>query len=174
MLKLISRYYKKVWLKSTSTFEQQTGLTLQLVTEKTWCRKMRHRFQHFLKFLVHSDPKSTKKALTLKKTQTQSICNQIIFGNQLQTFPQKAIRKNFNLKRETQLKNTFQQRSQVYLSIQSSKRKSSSSFNSLCLNNIGPPGQRRKSNSKNSNFFPGFAGPKLTWGMRTATNEWML
>ena len=85
---------------------------------------MRHRFQHFLKFLVHSDPKSTNKALiSKKKTQTQSICNQIIFGNQLQTFPQKAIRKNFNLKRETQLKNMFQQRSQLYLSIQSSKKK---------------------------------------------------
>ena len=103
MLKLFYRYYKKLCLKSTSTFEQQTGITLKLIIEKPWCCQMRHRFQHFLKYLVQSDPKSTNKALILEKnTQTQSICNQISFGNKLRKFPQKATGKNFNLKRKTQ------------------------------------------------------------------------
>ena len=103
MLKLFYRYYKKLCLKSTSTFEQQTGITLKLIIEKPWCCQMRHRFQHFLKYLVQSDPKSTNKALILEKnTQTHSICNQISFGNKLRKFPQKATGKNFNLKRKTQ------------------------------------------------------------------------
>ena len=37
-----------------------------------------------------------------KEPQTQSICDQSRFGNQLQKFPQKATGKNFSPKRETQ------------------------------------------------------------------------
>ena len=61
-------------------------------------------FNNFFKVLVFSDPNSTSEATIPKEEpQTQSICDQIIFGNQMQMFPQKAIRKNFNLKREAQL-----------------------------------------------------------------------
>ena len=48
-------------------------------------------------------------------------------------FRQSAIRENFNLKPETQLKkNSFQQRRQLYPSIQWSKRESVTSFLHLC------------------------------------------
>ena len=51
MLKLIKRHHNELWLQSTSTFEQQTGITLKLVIEKTLCRQMRHRVQQFWKLL---------------------------------------------------------------------------------------------------------------------------
>ena len=154
MLKLTNRYYKKLWLKGASTFEQQTGITLKLVIEKTLCRQMRHRFQHFWRFLsiqIHSQrikPEIQKRTPNLIHLWSKQIWEPIA------KVSAKSNRKKFqSKKRNTVRKKSFQQRRQLYLWIQRSERKAASSFNRLCLKNIGAPGQRQVCISKSSNFF---------------------
>ena len=67
-LKLIIRYYKILWLKSTSIFKEQTRIPLQLNNEKIWCRQKRSTIEHFLQISLHTDMKSTKEAIFQKKT----------------------------------------------------------------------------------------------------------
>ena len=174
MPKLTNRYYKKLWLKGASTFEQQTGITLKLVIEKTSSRQMRHRFQHFWRFLsiqIHSQrikPEIQKRTPNLIHLWSKHIWKPIA------KVSAKSNRKKFQSKTwNTFRKKSFQQRRQLYLSIQRSERKAACSFNSSCLKDIGAPGQRQISISKNSNIFLGFTGPKHTSSMRATTNERM-
>ena len=88
LLKLINRYYKILWLKSTSIFKEQARIPLKLNIEKTSCRQKRITIEQLLQDSVHTNMKSTKGAIfQQKKTQNQSIRGQITFGIQLQTFP---------------------------------------------------------------------------------------
>ena len=143
-----------LWLKSTSTFEQQNGTTLKLVIEKTLCRQMRHRFQHVWRFLSIQNqsqpikPEIKKRAPNLIHLWSKQIWKPIA------KVSAKSKRKKFQSKTwNTFRKNSFQKRRQSYLSIQRSERKAACSFNSSCLKNIGAPGQRQVCISKNSNFF---------------------
>ena len=60
--KLINRYYKILWLKSTSFSEDQTRIPLKLNIEKISCRQKGITAEQFLHISVHTDIKSTKKA----------------------------------------------------------------------------------------------------------------
>ena len=68
MLKLFIRYYKILWLKSTSIFEEQTRIPLKPNIEKIGCRQKRMKTEQFLQILVHTDMKSTKKVIFQQKT----------------------------------------------------------------------------------------------------------
>ena len=68
MLKLINRYYKILWLKSTSIFKEQTRGLLKLNIEKNSCRQKRITIEQFLQISVHTDMKSTKEAIFQRKT----------------------------------------------------------------------------------------------------------
>ena len=67
-LNLINRCYKIIWLKSTSIFEEQTRIPLKLNIEKNWCRQKRTTIEQFLQTSVHTDMKSTRKAISQQKT----------------------------------------------------------------------------------------------------------
>ena len=68
VLKLINRYYKIIWLKSTSTFEEQTRIPFKLNIEKNCCRQKRTTIEQFLQISVHTDMKSTKEASSQQRT----------------------------------------------------------------------------------------------------------
>ena len=135
---------------------------------------MRHRFQQFGNILVYSDQKSPNKALILKKNPK---LNPFVIKSILETNCKRFLKKQkektsiYNVKHSIQ--NTFQQRRQLYLSIQWSKRKAASCFSTLCLNNFGAPGQRQRCISNNSNFFLVLAVQKHTSDTHSATNEKM-
>ena len=63
-LKLIDRYYKILWRKSTSIFKEQTRKPLKLNIDKTWCRQTRTTNEQFLQISIHTDMKSTKEAIS--------------------------------------------------------------------------------------------------------------
>ena len=150
-----------LWLKSTSTFEQQTGITLKLVIEKTLCHQMRHRFQHFWRFLSIQIQSQWIKPEIQKRTPNSIHLWSKQILKPIAKISAKSNRKKFQSKTwNTVRKKSFQQRRQLYLSIQWSDRKAASSFNSLCLNNIGAPGQRQVCISKNS-IFSGLRSPEL-------------
>ena len=68
MLKHINRYYKILWLKSTSIFKEQTRIPLKLTIEKFWRRQKGNKFEQFLQISVHTYQNSTKKATLQWKT----------------------------------------------------------------------------------------------------------
>ena len=154
MLKLINRQYNELGLQNTSTFEEQTGITLKLVVEKTLCRQMRHRFQHFWKFLSIQNQSQPIKPEIKKRTPNLIHLWSKQIWKPIAKVSAKSNRKKFQSKKwNTVRKKSFQQRRQLYLWIQRSERKAASSFNRLCLKNIGAPGQRQVCISKSSNFF---------------------
>ena len=104
MLKLINRYYKIIWLKSTSIFKEQTRIPLELNIEKNlMSSKKNNNWAIPADFSPYRYEVDEGSHFPTKKTQNQSIRGQITFGIQLQTFRQSAIRENFNLKPETEL-----------------------------------------------------------------------
>ena len=58
----INRYYKILWLKSTGTFKEQTGLPLKLTIKKTSSCRKRNTVEQLLQFLFHADTMTTKKS----------------------------------------------------------------------------------------------------------------
>ena len=143
-----------LWLKSTSTFEQQTGTTLKLVIEKTLCRQMRHSFQHLWNFLSIQNQSQPIKPEIKKRTPNLIHLWSKQIWKPIAKVSAKSNRKKFQSKTwNTFRKKSFQQRRQLYLSIQRSERKAACSFNSSCLKNIGAPGQRQVCNSKKFKLF---------------------
>ena len=66
--KAYHRYYKIIWLKSTSIFKEQTRRPLKLNIEKIRCGQKRTKIEQFLQISVHTDMKSTKEANPQQKT----------------------------------------------------------------------------------------------------------
>ena len=67
-LKLINRYYKIIWQKSTSIFEEQTRIPIKLTIQKNECRQKRTTIEHFLQISFHTEMKSTREAISQQKT----------------------------------------------------------------------------------------------------------
>ena len=67
LIKLISRPWKILWLKSDRTSKEQTGKQLQLIIEKTSCRQKRSTIDKFLQILVHADMMTTKRGASQQK-----------------------------------------------------------------------------------------------------------
>ena len=89
-LKLINRYYKIIWLKSTSIFEEQTRIPLKLNIEKNCCRQKKQQLSNSCRFQSIQRWSRREKPFPNKKPQNQSIRGQITLGIQLQTFPSKC------------------------------------------------------------------------------------
>ena len=108
-LTLINWYYKILWLKSTSISKEQTRIPLKLNIEKIWCRQKRITIEHFLQISLHTDMRSTKEAI-FQQTPPPHQINPFVVKSFLETnckhYRKSAIRENFNLKPETQLKKT--------------------------------------------------------------------
>ena len=71
-----------------------------------------------------------------------------------------AIRGNFNLKLETEMKNSFQQTMQLFSPTERNWKEAVFNFLHLCLNNFWAPGSRDVCISKKSSFVLVFAGQK--------------
>ena len=94
-LKLINRYYKFIWLKSTSIFKEQIRIPLKLKIEKNWCRQKRITTEQLLQISVHTDIKSTKEVIFQQKNPKINpfVVKSLLESNCIR-FRQSAIREN--------------------------------------------------------------------------------
>ena len=99
----------------------------------------RKTIEHFLQNSVHTDTKSTKKDFfPTKITKMNALVVKSLLESNCDRFRKSAIRENFNLKPETQLKKKLIPITDATtpISIQGSKREAITSFLHLCLNHI--------------------------------------
>ena len=101
MLKLIIRYYKILWLKSTGTFEEQTKKHLKLSKTLDVVRRKAN-------LSISCNFQSKKVSIYQKKSNSNSKNNPFVVKSLLQTncklFHKSTIRKKFNLKPEIEMK----------------------------------------------------------------------
>ena len=71
LMKLINRYRRIRFLKSTSVFKEDTRTHLKIIIEETWCPRRRNKNEHFLLISVHADME-TKKRSTIKQRMSNS------------------------------------------------------------------------------------------------------
>ena len=101
-LKLINRYYKIVWLKSTSNFKEQTRIPLKLTIKKLWCRQKRITAEQFMQISVHDDTKWTKRGILQPKNSKKNVVVvRSVLDSNCKRFRDTALREKFNLKPET-------------------------------------------------------------------------
>ena len=79
-------------------------MPIKLDIEKTWCRQKRNKLEQFLQISVHIDLKSTKKPYFNQNSKINPIVLKSILESNCKRFSKSAIRKNFNLKPDPQMK----------------------------------------------------------------------
>ena len=76
--------------KKYEHFQRTNQKSSQTIHRKIFMSSKKITIEQFLQISVHTDMKSTKKAIFEQTPQNQSIRGQITFGIQLQTFPSKS------------------------------------------------------------------------------------
>ena len=72
LMKLINRYQRIRYLKSTSVFKEDTRSHLKFIIEETWCPRRRNKNEHFLLISVHADMATGKRSTIEQKMSNSS------------------------------------------------------------------------------------------------------
>ena len=93
-------------IKKDKYFKEQTRIPLKVNIKKLMSSKKKKTIEQILQVSVPTDMKSTKKAIFQKNPKINPFVVKSLLESNCKRFRQSAIRENFNLKLETQLKKT--------------------------------------------------------------------
>ena len=83
---------------------EQTRIPLKIIIEKIWCRQKKSTLEKFMQISVPADMKSTKKPFSNKNPEINPFVAKSLLESNCKRFRKSAIRGNFNLKPETEMK----------------------------------------------------------------------
>ena len=93
--------------KSIGTFEEQTRIPIKLTIEKTSSRQKRNTIDQFLQILFHADMTKTKRSTFQQKNcKINPFVVESFLEFNWKRFIKSAVRENFNLKADPQIKKT--------------------------------------------------------------------
>ena len=163
----MAKKYGQIWRTDWNT--PQTNHLKDLMLSKD---NDRITLEQFMQISVSADRTMSKPRIFQQQTKINPFVIKPVLETICKRSSKSAIRANFNLKPELEMEgNSFQWLTQLYPSIQWSKREAVNRFLNLCLNHIWAPGQSHVRISKISRFLLVFAGQKHISGTRRSTNE---